>query len=70
MHFDRAGAAAMTERELSLFAYRTRCAVLHILATTPPNEAPDRVEDIIHGAFCKIETDTRRAVHREYSTEN
>ena len=60
----------MTERELSLFAYRTRCAVLHILATTPPNEAPARVEDIIHDAFRQIDSDAHRAVHREYATEN
>jgi hypothetical protein len=70
MHFDRAGAAAMTERELSLFAYQTRREVFRILASATPSEAPARVEDIIHDAFRQIDSDAHRAVHREYATEN
>jgi hypothetical protein len=57
----------MNERELSLFAYRTHREVRRVLASTPPSEAPDRVEDTIYDAFLVVDNDARRTTRREFT---
>jgi hypothetical protein len=59
----------MTECKLSYRAYELRREIQRILASTPPREVSDRIEDTIHAALAEIERGTRRALRREYAGE-
>jgi hypothetical protein len=59
----------MNDRELSLFAYQTRREIQRIFASTPPREAPGRIEDVAYDALDEVERGTRRALRREYAGE-
>jgi hypothetical protein len=50
-------------------AFRLRCEIERILATTPPTEAPGRIEDILFAALTDLADGVRRAVRREYAGE-
>jgi hypothetical protein len=54
--------------KLSYRAYQLRCEIQRILATTPPSEAPDRIEDVSHDALAALADDIRCA-HRRECTE-
>jgi hypothetical protein len=51
--------------DLSYRAYQLRCEIQRVLASTPPGEAPDRIEDVAHDALDKLAGDFRRARRRE-----
>jgi hypothetical protein len=53
--------------KLSLRAYEVRRGIQHILATAPPHEIPDRIEDVVYDALAELERGTRRALRREYA---